>query len=253
MAVPLTLDGVLLAYRQELWEQLEIPPPRSLAALREAVLVLRSRAKGLDRVIESDVPPDQLFWAVAWSYEGRRSDVLYSYPKVHALRFIQEFGLVPEGVGPTGEDLLSQGRCAALFCTAEAARRLAGVGGHGGSSVRIVRVPGLHERSHCIYNGWCLARPTLASPQTSGWAGMASGEYQAYLASSGYRPVLKGNHPPRDDVAAAFGDTVFHGSPDLGPAGDEVVLGAILDAVQGPVTAEAALRRAEARLGGGVR
>ena len=253
LAVPLTLDGILLAYRPDLWAQFEIPPPRSLAALREAALVLRSRARGLDRLIESDVPADQLFWAVAWSYEGRSSGELYSYPKVHALRFIQEFGLVPEAAGPTGEDLFSQGRCAALFCTAEAARRLARAGGGGGPPVRIARVPGLHERSHCIYNGWCLARPSLASPETSGWARMASPDYQGYLASRGYTPVMKRGQPSRDEVAAAFGGTVFHGAPDLGPAGDEVVLGAVLDASRGPMTAEAALRRAQARLGGGAR
>ena len=43
--------------------------------------------------------------------------------------------------------------------------------------------------------------------------------------------------------------TRFYPAPRLGDQGEEIVTGAILDATQGPMTAEEALRRAQARIG----
>ena len=248
LALPITLDGVLLVYRADLWTELRLPAPNSLAALREAALHLRARRSELSRPITSDVPADQLFWGLAWSYEGRASPELYSYPKVHALGFIKEFGLAQEaGLEFSGEQLVLQGRSAALFCTAAEARKLLAPGAPLAAKLRAARIPAMQAVSHCIYAGWCLARPSGSDLAKGSRTGIFSERYQRHMKEHGCEPVLQDEKATGDGVSAAFADTRFHAPPDLGEDGDEIVFGAILDATQGPMDAEEALRRAEAR------
>jgi hypothetical protein len=249
LAMPITLDGALLAYRGDLWEELHLPPPNTLAALREAALHLQARRPEFSRPVASDLAADQLFWDLSWSFEGGASPDVYSYPKLHALRFMKEFGLAAEAGGePDGEQLLLEGRTAALFCTAAEARRLSGQGSPLAGKLRAVRLPGAESAGHCIYAGWCLARPLRSGLAKGGRTGLTGEKYQDYLKACGYLPVLREEKRGDDDISKAMAGTVFHPPPDLGVGGDEVVLGAILDAAQGPVDAEEALRRAEARI-----
>ena len=249
LALPITLDGVLMVYRADLWDELHLPAPRSLAALREAALHLSARRSELSKPIVSDVPADQLFWDLAWSYEGQASPELYSYPKVHALGFIKEFGLAQEpGTEPAGEQLLLQGHSAALFCTAFEARKLLAPGSPHASTLRAARIPSMQASGHCIYSGWCLARPLGSDLGKGSWAGISGERYQRYLKEHRCEPVLQDEKDGGDPVSLAFASTQFHAPPDLGEGGDEVVLGAILDATQGSMDAEEALRRAEARV-----
>ena len=249
LALPITLDGILLVYRADLWKELRLPAPHTLTSLREAAIHLEARRPEMKRAIVSDVPVDQLFWGLAWSYEGQASPAVYSYPKLHALRFMKEFGLVPgPGPEPTGEQLITQGRSAALFCPASEARKLLVRSSPYSEKLRAVRIPAMQAMGHCIYAGWCLARPLEGGFEKGSGSGMAGEKYQGYLRDSGFVPVLQGEALPGDDISSAFSATVFHPPPDLGEGGDEVVMGAILDAAQGPVDAEEALRRAEARI-----
>jgi hypothetical protein len=249
LALPITLDGGLLVYRADLWDEHRLPAPRSLAALREAVLHLGARRPELSKPIVSDVPADQLFWDLAWSYEGQASPELYSYPKLHALGFIKEFGLAQgQGPEPSGEQLLLQGRSAALFCMALEARKLLAPGAPLGGKLRVARIPSMQASGHCIYAGWCLARPAGSDLGTGNWAGMCGERYQRCLKEHGCEPVLEDGKEGGDGVSRAFASTQFHAPPDLGEGGDEIVLGAILDATQGSMDAEEALRRAEARV-----
>ena len=49
-------------------------------------------------------------------------------------------------------------------------------------------------------------------------------------------------------VRTVLEGTIFHGEPMLGASGDEIVSEGLLDATQGGMSAEEALRRAAARL-----
>lgn len=98
-ALPVTLDGVVLVYRKDWWRKLALPPPGSLAALRDGLLGIRANIAGVETPVLCSVPVDELFWDLAWSFEGRPDPAIYTYPKVHALRFMQEFALSSSGGG----------------------------------------------------------------------------------------------------------------------------------------------------------
>lgn len=250
LALPLTMDGAVLVYRSDWWERWGLPPPKSLASLREALLVARSRESSLERPLWSDLPEDQLFWGLAWSYEGDASTQIYTYPKLHALRFMQEFELVRRaGATLEGEEALRRGSCAALFTSASRARALEAQAGLGEpKALAVVGLPSVGGRSHCIFNGWCLASPSASSVAPSGWQGYLSGAFQAYLEGRGLIPVARTAGARDSKAGQAMAGTVLHPAPSLGEQGDEIVRGAILDATIGPMSAEAALRRAQARI-----
>ena len=249
LALPLTLDGPVLLYRRDLWSSMGLPQPDTLAGLRDALLQIASLHPDLDAPVASDLPEDQLFWALAWSYEGSDSPNLYSYPKVHALRFMQEFSLADRsGEAEPGSALMREGRAAVLFCTGHEAEGLLKAA-QAPSRYAVAPLPAASGQAHCIFDGWCLTRPAggLADPST--WRTLLSEPFQTYLRKKGWQPVLASANGQRGGpVFTAFQHTRFHAPPALGPQGDEIVMGAIQDALAGPMAPEEALRRAEARL-----
>lgn len=251
LALPLTLDGIVMVYRADWWRAQKLPPPNSLAALREGVLNLRSRGRGQESPVQSEVPVEQLFWSLAWSYEGRPTDTLYSFPKVHALRFIQEFNLAeePRAVVDREEDLLD-GEVLVLFTSAHKASQLLNRVSSRGVELSVAAVPGQGGKSCCIYNGWCMASPQSGESAPYEWGRYTSEPFQDHLARRGWLSVLtKTGKASMDPVARAMDLTRFYPAPRLGDQGEEIVTGAILDATQGPMTPEEALRRAQARIG----
>lgn len=250
LALPWTLDGALVVYRSDLWRELRLPPPASLAAVREAALSLRSRKPEMGSPVVSDLPPDQLFWDLAWSFEGRSTPEIYSYPKLHALRFIREFRLGGTQSGSTaGAEAMARGEAALLFTGQAGAERLLGSSPAGTRRFAVAVIPASGGVAHCIYNGLCLARPQGSRLQGDNWATFLSRPFQSYLASKGWPGVLsKGEQGELGPFGAVFGKTVFHAAPDIGEGGDEAVSGAILDVTEGSIDAEAALRRAQARV-----
>jgi hypothetical protein len=250
-ALPVTLDGVVMLYRSDWWREENLPAPSSLAALRDGLLTLRSKGRVREDAVISEVPVEQLFWGLAWSYEGQTNPTLYSYPKVHSLRFIQEFNLVPRrGLQSPSPERLLESESAVLFTTARRASSLLALSKGKGIDLSILPLPGQEAGSLCIYNGWCMASPRSGQSAPSEWGRYTSKPFQRYLQRHGWQSVLSTSaRPSEDPVERAMSQTRFYPAPRLGDQGEEIVTGAILDATQGPMTAEEALRRAQARIG----
>jgi hypothetical protein len=244
MAFPLTADFAVLVTRSDLWTSLALPPPTNLAGLREAMLMLRSRESETRPVILTDLPMDELFWDLAWSFEGRADSGLYTYPKVHTLEFIREFRL-DRRLSSEGEVLkeLRAGRGAVAFTSLQHGLRLCAEDGR----LSMLPLPSGHGKAQALYNGWCLAKLSADDEVERRMAHFMSPSFQRHLAASGWVSVL-GELPIPVSGRAAWESTELHATPDLGAAGDEIVMGALLDATQGPMTAEEALRRGAARL-----
>ncbi len=259
LALPLTLDGVVLVYRRDWWHALNLPVPDSLAGLRDDLLTLRSSHGTIVKPLRCEVPVDELFWDLAWSFEGDSDPSIYTYPKVHALRFIQEFDL-SSGSGAPSEALsaLLKGETAAVFARGTAVRAFLSARPGDAAEMAVGPIPSSEGgRAICLYNGLCLVRPAVFGPAPRAWAALLSGPYQTHLARSGLESVLENEAPiPGDIVRRALDATSFRPPPDLGEMGNEFVSGAILDATQADLCPEEALRRAAARLrlrGGGGR
>jgi hypothetical protein len=244
MAFPLTADFGVLVIRADLWKSLGLPPPANLASLREAILALRSREAATRSAIRSDLPVDELFWDLSWSFEGKADNSLYTFPKVHVLDFIREFEL-ERRVASEREalDELRAGRSAALFTSFQRGLQLCSKD----SRLALLPLPSGRGRALALYNGWCLAKLSGDAEAEGKMARLMQAPAQKHLAVSGWVSVLS-TLPIQESGRAAWENTGLHAAPDLGGAGDEIVMGALLDATQGPMTAEEALRRGAARL-----
>jgi hypothetical protein len=244
LAFPLTTDFAVLVTRVDLWRSLALPPPTSLAGLREALLALRFRESGTRPAILTDLPLDELFWDLAWSFEGRTDSDLYTYPKVHVLEFLREFRL-DRRLPSEGEirDELRKGRAAVAFTSLQHGLRLCAED----SRLGLLPLPAGHGKAQALYNGWCLARLSADDEVERRMARFMSPSFQRALAAGGWVSVL-GALPIPPAGRAAWESTELYATPELGAAGDEIVMGALLDATQGPMTAEEALRRGAARL-----
>jgi|WetSurMetagenome_2_1015567.scaffolds.fasta_scaffold50826_2 hypothetical protein len=245
VALPLSLDFGVMVTRRDLWAEFGLPSPSTLAGLRDAMLTLRSRAQSLGDPIASDLPLDELFWDLGWSFEGEASNNIYTFPKVHALEFIQEFEVGRASrPGESLGDLLAKGKRAVAFTSLQRAlamcrkdRRLA-----------LSPLPAPSGRAIVIYNGWCLARP-LGGAGDSGVLTMLEEEpFQEHLVRSGFVGARPSKDPPPAEEDFVLRRSEVHRAPSLGPGGDEVVLEALRDATETGMSAEEALRRGAARL-----
>jgi hypothetical protein len=244
-ALPLSLDFGVMVTRRDLWATLALPSPSTLAGLRDAVLTLRSRVPGLGDPIASDLPLDELFWDLGWSFEGEASANIYTFPKVHALEFIREFDVGRASKpGETVADLLAKGKRAVAFTSLQKAigmcqkdRRLA-----------LSPLPARSGRAVVLYNGWCLARPVGVGSDATVLSGLEEEPFQEHLARSGLVGARPSKEPPTAEVDFVLRRSEIHGAPDLGPGGDEVVLEALRDVTETGMSAEEALRRGAARL-----
>lgn len=244
LALPLTVDFGVLVIRRDLWASLSLPPPSSLASLREAWLTLRSREPATRPAIATDLPVDELFWDLAWSFEGRADTGLYTFPKVHVLEFIREFHLdrtLSQEQDPMEE--LRTGRSPALMTSLKEGLRLCSTD----SKLAIYPLPSGPGGALAIYNGWCLVKLSGNRDVERGMARFVAMPFQRHLADEGWVSALS-TLPVPAAARTAWEKTELQAAPDLGGAGDEIVLGAILDATQGPMTPEEALRRGAARL-----
>ncbi len=249
-AIPVTLDGVVLVYRTDWWHRLALPPPESLAALRDGLLNVQTAVAGIARPVMCAVPVDELFWDLAWSFEGEADPAIYTYPKIHALRFIQEFALSSEPGGASSAfDALVKGNTAGAFLRGSDVRAFLHAHPAEAKTLSVVPLPSSGGRAICMYNGLCLVRPQSFKDEPRGWAGMLTPSYQRYIEREGLEPVLKDARPSHGDpVWTAFQRTRFSAPPELGELGSEFVYGAILDATEASMSPEEALRRAAARL-----
>jgi len=248
-ALPLTLDGVVVVYRRDWWKSLDLPPPDTEVALRRAVMTIRSWKPSLARPVRSDVAVEELFWDLAWSYDGEANTEVYTYPKLHSLSFLQEFGLSSRQVpGKDGKKALVGSEAALLFAYGNEAKNLLESDPRSRERYAIAAIPSQGSPPMAIYSGWCLVRPAAVMSEPIGWETLLSTGYQEYLAGRGFSTVLKGAASNKDPVADVFGRTHFVASPDLGATGREILYGAILDAVEAGLPPEEALRRADARL-----
>ena len=244
LAFPLTADFGVLVTRSDLWRALGLPPPASLAGLREALLTLNSREAATRSAIVTDLPIDELFWDLSWSFEGRADSDLYTFPKAHVLEFIREFRL-DRRLASESEilDELRTGRSPGAFTSLQRGLQLCAED----PRLSLLALPSGHGKALAIFNGWCLAKLSADAEVERRMAGFMQPSVQRHLAASGWVSVLS-TVPIAVSGRAAWDSTELHAAPDLGAAGDEIVLGALLDATQGPMTAEEALRRAAARL-----
>ncbi len=244
LAFPLTTDFGVLVTRSDLWRSLALPPPTSLAGLREALLALRSREAATRSEIVTDLPIDELFWDLSWSFEERADPGLYTFPKVHVLEFIREFRLDRQLASDdeVAEELRT-GRSAAAFTSLQRGLRLCAKD----SRLSVLPLPSGRGRALALYNGWCLAKLSADAEVERKMARFMTPSVQRQLAAGGWVSVLS-TVPVAASGRDAWASTELHAAPDLGAAGDEIVLGALLDATQGPMTAEEALRRGAARL-----
>jgi len=244
LAVPLTMDFGVLVIRRDLWAGLALPPPSNLASLREACLVVRSKEPATQSGIAADLPVDELFWDLAWSFEGRADTELYTFPKVHVLEFIREFHL--GRTLPTAKaslDELQRGRSVALFTSLQRGLQLCSQD----PRLAILALPSASGKALALYNGWCLVKLSGNRDVEPGMARFVMLPFQRHLSDRGWVPALSSLPGP---VAGrtALERTELYPAPDLEEGGDEIVLGAILDATQGPMAPEEALRRGAARL-----
>jgi hypothetical protein len=245
LALPLTLDFGVMVTRRDVWSEQALPSPGTLAGLRDAMLALRSRVAGMEDPIASDLPLDELFWDLGWSFEGEASANLYTFPKVHALEFICEFNV--GRAWKSGEplaDLMSKGKRAVAFTSLQKAltmcrkdRRLA-----------LSPLPARSGRAVVLYNGWCLARPLGGPADATVLARLEEAPFQEHISQSGLVSARPSSEPPPAEVDFVLRRTDVHGAPELGSGGDEVVLEALRDATETGMSAEAALRRGAARL-----
>ncbi len=244
-ALPLTIDFGVMVIRQDLWSTYSLPSPSSLAGLRDAMMTVKSRVPGMLEPIASDLPMDELFWDLSWSFEGEAAADLYTFPKVHVLDFLREFGVGRPGHPSNGtEEILEKGGWAVVFTSLHRAasmcrrdRRLA-----------LCPLPARSGRAQVLYNGWCLARPEDGDGAGGALRTLEAEPFQEHLARSGFIGARPAKEPPPAEVDFALRRTEIHGAPDLGPGGDEVVLEALQDATETGMSAEEALRRAAARL-----
>ena len=169
LAVPMTLDFPVLVVRKDLWNKFGLPSPATLAGLRDSALALRSQMKGLSSPIATDLPIDELFWDLGWSFEGVASTVLYSYPKVHTLNFLREFRL-DEGADPSIGigNVLAQGQAAAGFTTLQRGIGLCAADGR----LQLLPLPSKSDCALAVYNGWCLAQ-LASTPKAAVWPAIA--------------------------------------------------------------------------------
>ncbi len=244
LCLPLTLDCGVLVVREDLWRGLGLAAPTSIAALREGALAFQCR-RGQRDVIDSDLPPDELFWDLAWSFEGAADPRLYSASKVHALRFIQEFGLGQKFAGALDpvEDLRS-GEAAALFTSVDRAAALC----QADPRLKVWPIPSGKGPAVVLYTGWCLAQAQASPAKDRAMAGLLDPAFQDYLSHQGFLSAVVPPDGEPASVRTALGGTILHGAPMLGASGDEIVSEGLLDATQGGMSAEEALRRAAARL-----
>ncbi len=244
LCLPVTMDCGVLVVREDLWRELGLAPPVSIAALRECAMAFQCR-RGQRDVIDSDLPPDELFWDLAWSFEGAADPRLYSFSKVHALRFIQEFGLGQKLAGALDpEEDLRSGETAALFTSMDRAAALC----RADPRLKMWPMPSGKGPAVVLYTGWCLAQTQASPAKDEALAELLDPSFQDYLSRKGFLPAAV---PPAGEpvsVRTALEGTVFHGAPMLGASGDEIVSEGLLDATQGGMSAEEALRRAAARL-----
>jgi hypothetical protein len=245
LALPLSLDFGVMVTRRDLWSEFALPSPSTLAGLRDAMLTLRSRVVGMEDPIVSDLPVDELFWDLGWSFEGEASENIYTFPKVHALEFIREFGVAHSlKPGESVGEVMSKGRKALAFTSLQRAlmmcrkdRRLA-----------LSPLPARSGTSVALYNGWCLARPVGGPTDPSVLSRLEEQSFQEHLALSGLVSARPSKDPPPAEVDFVLRRTYVHGAPQLGPGGDEIVLEALRDATETGMSAEEALRRGAARL-----
>lgn len=244
-ALPLTIDFGVMVIRRDLWSSYSLPSPTSVAGLRDAMMTVKARVPGMLEPIASDLPMDELFWDLSWSFEGEAAAALYTFPKVHVLEFLREFGVGRPGNGAIGaEASLEKGACAVAFTSLHRAasmcrrdRRLA-----------LCPLPARSGRAQVLYNGWCLARPEDGGGAGGALRTLEAEPFQEHLARSGFIGARPAREAPPAEVDFALRRTEIHGAPDLGPGGDEVVLEALKDATETGMSAEEALRRGAARL-----
>lgn len=245
LCLPLTFDCGAVVVRHDLWSEYHLPRPVSMASLRDAALTLRARGGDLGDVIVSDLPADELFWDLAWSFEGAPDPELYSPAKVHALRFIQEFGAVRGAGAPgQGEQDLLDGRAAVLFTTCQRALELCRSDGR----LAPWPLPATKGRAYAIYSGWCLAKGDCPAAAERAMDTLMGQEFQTFVKRGGLMPTAAPGDAGGTAGLPILGNTTVHGAPMLGASGDEIVTEAILDATQGQMSAEEALRRGAARL-----
>lgn len=215
-----------------------------MAALREGLLAARARHAFTGDVIGTDLPVDEIFWDLAWSFEGEAQAGVYSFSKVHGLRFIQEFALYRKSADfPRASEELANGRIIGFFTSATNANNLATKD----LRLAVLPLPSRTGTADVLATGWCLCKQPCTTEVEKAMLGLVSSPVQSRLSRAGYAPVLEAIRPP-PNIARALSLTHLHSSPHLGQYGDEVVMEAILDACQGGLSPEEALRRAAARL-----
>ncbi len=249
-AVPFTLDGVVIVYRRDWWALLNLPPPTSMAAIGKAARTLRSWRPALVRPVRSQIPAEELFWDLAWSYEGNESPQVYTYPKLKALNFLQEFGLSSSAARQNeAVTALTGGKAALVFVRAGTAGSLLKGKGGKGERFSVAPIPSRNAAARVIYNGWCMVRPLVSGRGPKGWTTLLSPAFQRRVVDNGFFSVLKSGVEGGDAaIDAALDKTRFCASPDLGYVFENIVYGAVMDATEASLPPEEALRRAEARI-----
>ena len=241
---PLTVNFGVLVIRRDLWNLPSVPPPSTLAGLREALLALRSLEPMARQAVVTDLPLDELFWDLAWSFEGKADLGLYTFPKVRVLEFIREFQL-DRALLEEREvaDELTTGRSAAVFTSLQRGLELRSRN----SSLAILPLPAKGGRALALYSGWCLLKLSGGRDVERAMGSLLTHPLQKRLAEAGWMSPLISQWVPAA-ARDAWEKTELYAAPDLGAAGDEIVMGALLDATQGPMTPEESLRRGAARL-----
>ena len=236
------------------WEKAGQTAPADLPDLRGTLLTFRAGRSRLASPVLSLVPTEELFWDLAWSYEGRADASLYTYPKLQALRFLQEFDLVPRMEESSCAEALVEGTAGAAFVEASQVGSIVETAAKAGVPLTVAPIPGQGGEAICLYTGWCVVRTGGQGGAPRAWNALLGPSVQTTLARGGFLPLLKSARSPGGQgLWSALDRTRFQPPPDLGPDGDAVVRGAVSDATEAGMAPEEALRRAEARLREGMR
>ncbi|MEW5764679.1 MAG: hypothetical protein ACOYXN_01370 [Acidobacteriota bacterium] len=244
LALPLTVDAVAFASREEDG----VPERMTLEALDRWAGARAFHGEG-EPTLGSTVPPLELFWALAHG-EGVSDlpgEAVYGAPQIRALAFLQRHGLEPPPDPQEAVDAFLEGRRKGVFVWASEVKDLVARARSAGVSCRVTEAPHRGETARTLYGGYVWACPSSVVAPRDGVA-LLGPAVQETLALAGHLPAAAGLPAQNVEAERALSRTRLVAPPDLGPRGQEILEGALMDALDAEFSAEEALRRAQARI-----
>ncbi len=244
LALPLTADAVVLVLREEDGG----PDGATLEALDRWSSARRASGDG-EPVLGSTVPPLEVFWALSLGEgaPGPPARAVHGSAQIRALSFLQRHRLRAASEAQEALDSFLEGRLKGVFLWASEVKPLLVRARSAGISCRVVEAPHRGSEARALYGGFVWACPSSVSAPSDG-SPLLGSAVQETLTLAGHLPAAAGMPPGSPEAEGVLGRTRLVAPPDLGQRSQEILEGALMDALEAEFSAEDALRRAQARI-----